>query len=111
MATKLRVAGPTLAKFDTRAVTPGPKVAASHTQSAAYREWAEKVIAHAGGQCEAVDLGERCTKARPLHRMFADHKIEVRDGGALYDPLNGRCLCGAHHSRKTARARADRRFA
>jgi hypothetical protein len=41
--------------------------------------------------------------------MFADHVVEVKDGGALYDVANGKCLCGSHHSAKTAQARAARR--
>jgi hypothetical protein len=50
----------------------------------------------------------RCIKAAPFHRMFADHRVEVRDGGPLLDLNNGQCLCGAHHTRKTTEARAKR---
>jgi hypothetical protein len=80
-------------------------------QTVAYREWRGVVIANAGGQCEATEAGPRCTKAQPRHRMFADHIVEVRDGGSLFDPGNGQCLCGSHHTAKTAAARAMRRFA
>jgi 5-methylcytosine-specific restriction enzyme A len=52
--------------------------------------------------------GYRCTKAQPEHRMFADHVIELRDGGAQFDPANGQCLCGPHHLMKTAQTRRDR---
>ncbi|OYW50928.1 MAG: hypothetical protein B7Z34_03715 [Novosphingobium sp. 12-62-10] len=52
---------------------------------------------------------KRCRKAAPDHRMFADHKVEIKDGGAPFDLDNGQCLCGQHHSLKTAQARAARR--
>jgi len=103
--------GPRVPSISTRTVAVMPKTADPLYQSAAYLIWREEVIDRAGGQCEAVDNGTRCRKARPRHRMFADHKHEVRDGGALFDPANGECLCGSHHSAKTARARAARRTA
>jgi nitrite reductase/ring-hydroxylating ferredoxin subunit len=40
--------------------------------------------------------------------MFADHIVEVKDGGAKFDLANGQCLCGSCHTRKTAAARAQR---
>jgi hypothetical protein len=42
--------------------------------------------------------------------MFADHIVELRDGGSRTDPLNGQCLCGKHHSLKTYRAKMERPF-
>ena len=75
-----------------------------------YRAWRESVIQRAGGRCEATTRdGRRCGRAQPRHRMFADHKHELRDGGALFDVDNGACLCGSHHTAKTAAARAARR--
>ena len=87
-----------------------PKTAAAIYQTAEYRQWREAVIARAGRRCEAVDGGKRCWKAEPRNRMFADHKREIRDGGAPFDLDNGQCLCGSHHTAKTAQARAARRF-
>jgi 5-methylcytosine-specific restriction protein A len=41
--------------------------------------------------------------------MFADHKKERQDApDAELDPANGWCLCGAHHSLKTAQEREKR---
>ena len=40
--------------------------------------------------------------------MFADHRVELRDGGAALDPDNGQCLCGSCHTRKTLAARSAR---
>jgi 5-methylcytosine-specific restriction protein A len=37
--------------------------------------------------------------------MYADHIIELRDGGHPFDPRNGQCLCAVHHEKKTFKAR------
>ena len=68
------------------------------------------VCNRAGWRCEWIDeRGQRCAKAAPRHRMFADHKKERRDApDAELDPTNGWCLCGAHHSLKTAHEREKR---
>ena len=91
-------------------VAPPPKVADKLYHTPQFKAWKAAVIARAGGRCEAVDPGvQRCHKAQPMHRMFADHIEEVRDGGAEFDLDNGQCLCGSHHTAKTAQARAARR--
>lgn len=76
--------------------------------STAYKQWRETVVARAGGRCEVVENGLRCSKAQPHHRMFADHIRELQDGGDPLDPANGMCLCGSHHTKKTAQTRANR---
>lgn len=98
-----------LASIGGRRVATPPKQAQSLYHSAPYRIWREAVIARAGRRCEEIVDGQRCRKGEPYHRMFADHKIEVRDGGDLFDVANGQCLCGAHHTAKTMRAKAARR--
>jgi hypothetical protein len=108
---KLSTLKPRLQSFDARRVQAPAKVAKSIYHTPEYLAWRGAVIARAGGQCEAIDKGRRCPKAQPRHRMFADHKHEITDGGARFDPAIGECLCGAHHTLKTARARATRRFA
>lgn len=96
--------------MDARRVLPPPKTAAPVYQTQEYHRWREAVIARAGGRCEATDgWGRRCRRAAPRFRMFADHVTEISDGGAPYDVLNGQCLCGSHHTAKTAQARAARR--
>jgi hypothetical protein len=42
------------------------------------------------------------------HNWAESCVVELRDGGSPTDPTNGVALCGACHSRKTARARAER---
>jgi hypothetical protein len=99
---------PTLRRFDARAVKPEPKTVDRFYETPAYKAWRTSVIARAGARCEWSEDGERCAKAAPQHRLFADHVREVRDGGAPLDLDNGQCLCGSHHTRKTAAARATR---
>lgn len=92
-----------------RTIKPLPKRADSIYQSPEHRAWRKGVIDRAGARCEAMDGGKRCRRAAPYHRMFADHIIEIKDGGPPFDLANGQCLCGKHHSAKTAAARAARR--
>ena len=88
-----------------------PKTVAPVYQTPEHRTWRDAVLKRAGSRCEARDdRGNRCTKAAPAHRMFADHIKELFDGGAKNDIQNGQCLCGSHHTAKTMQARAARRF-
>ena len=105
---RLRMLGDRIATADLRSARVPEKTAASIYHTPEYKQWRETIIANAGRRCEAVDQGVRCRKAEPLNRMFADHKTELQDGGAPFDPANGQCLCGAHHTLKTAAARAQR---
>ena len=99
----LRSLAPRVAPAPSR-LPSAPKEAAAHYQTPDHRAWAAEVIRRAGGRCQAPG----CTKGAPEHRLFADHIAELRDGGAPLDPTNGQALCGAHHSAKTAAARAAR---
>lgn len=99
------------ARADGRALKPEPKRTDPFYVSPEYRVWREAVVAKAGRRCEATDerTGQRCLKSEANgNRMFADHIRERSDGGDPLDPANGRCLCGSHHTFKTARARAHR---
>lgn len=53
--------------------------------------------------------GENC--GRSERRMFVDHIIEIKDGGAKLDPANVWTLCGSCHVKKTNRERDKRNFA
>lgn len=108
--TRLAQVGRRLASLDTRTVMPAPKTAQPLYDTSEHRAWRDAVIARAGARCEATTkTGDRCRKAAPAHRMFADHIRELADGGARLDLVNGQCLCGSHHAVKTARERAARR--
>lgn len=96
---------PRIKVLDARRVRPEPKRAESIYSTPEYRQWRAIVIARANGRCQ--DPACR-TPHRLPSRLFADHIVELRDGGAPFDPANGLARCGACHTRKTADARAKR---
>jgi 5-methylcytosine-specific restriction protein A len=102
----VRTLGPTTKKtLDNRVARTAGGLAKVHDYgSKAHRDWAEKVIELAGGQ-----MTGRCAECGETgHHLVADHKIEVRDGGAKYDLANGQALCWRCHTIKTNRAKALR---
>lgn len=106
--TRLRSLGPVVGAIDTRTTRLPPKPPKQTNPvylTDDYRAWRADVVARAGGRCEAVDHGHRCSRASPEHRMYADHIRELSDGGLLLDLNNGQCLCAVHHERKTFAAR------
>jgi 5-methylcytosine-specific restriction enzyme A len=106
---KLRTLSPLVQRIDTRVVPLPPKQADPIYATPEYRAWQAKIIARAGARCEAVDaFGLRCTKAKPEHRLFADHIVELKDNGQPFDLNNGMCLCYSHHTIKTLAMRARR---
>ena len=98
----IKMLKPLLATMDTRVVSPMPKVVADHYNTPEHRAWRAAVIARANGHCQ----GKGCTRTKI--RLFADHIVELRDGGAPLDLSNGQALCGSCHTAKTVRARAAR---
>jgi hypothetical protein len=118
MMPKLRSLPPLLAQADLRTVKPPPyernedyhnKRADPFYGSSEFRQWRATVVARAGNRCEAIDAyGHRCIKATPRYRMFADHIIEINDGGSQFDLANGQCLCFSHHEIKTIAAKKHR---
>ena len=106
MATKLRNIPPRLQSVETRTAIPAAKRADAELLTPEHRAWRLGVMQRAGWRCEAVDHGVRCDKRAPAHRLFADHVVERKDGGALDG--TGAALCGHHHALKTSAARAAR---
>jgi 5-methylcytosine-specific restriction enzyme A len=78
------------------------------TNSAEHIRWRDVVMQRAGWRCQAIENGQRCSRRSPPDRLFADHVVELSDGGAPLDPANGQALCGSHHTAKTGAARARR---
>jgi 5-methylcytosine-specific restriction enzyme A len=103
--TKLRRLGPVVRTIDTRTIRRPQKQKDAIYNTPQFRAWRAQVVARAHGRCEAEDDGQRCDKAQPAHRMYADHVVELKDGGSLLDLNNGQCLCAVHHERKTFLAR------
>lgn len=104
---RIKQIGSRIQIVDTRRVKLPAKVADRELLSPEHRAWRQAVLERAGYQCEAVDNGRRC-QVRAPSRLFADHVVERRDGGARLDVGNGQCLCGSHHTRKTVAARTSR---
>ena len=108
MPPKLRSLPSLVRTVDTRRVRLPPKQVAPIYTTPQYHAWRAAVVARAGGRCEAIDHGMRCTKAMPEHRMYADHIVELKDNGQPFDINNGMLLCGSHHNMKTNAARGKR---
>ena len=105
--TRLRTLPPRIGSLDTAIARTPKKLADAELLTPEHRAWRQAVMQRAGWRCEAVEAGHRCINRHPK-RMFADHVVERKDGGAALDPGNGQCLCGTHHALKTQRVRAER---
>ena len=102
--TRIPIAKPRIPVTDTRRVKPASQ-RTRYYQTQAHRDWADAVIARAGGKCQ----GARHEGPNPPNgRLYADHIIELKDGGAALDPANGQALCGACHQAKGAAERLKR---
>lgn len=91
-----------LQTVDLRRARPAEKTADPFYSTPDYRLWRTAVISRAHGRCEWVG----CTE--PSGRRYADHIVEIKDGGEPFDIANGQCLCHRHHAQKTAAERAKR---
>jgi len=70
-----------------------------------YAEWRRIVISRAHGRCQDPSCKH---PNRYGIRLFADHVIELKDGGAPFDPSNGLARCGSCHTIKTVAERSKR---
>lgn len=91
--------------IDTRSAVPPPKTAEPIYTTREYAEWRRIVISRAHGCCQ-----DPSCKYPNRHgiRLFADHVIELKDGGAPFDPSNGLARCGSCHTIKTVAERNKR---
>jgi 5-methylcytosine-specific restriction enzyme A len=102
---RLATLQPRVATLDTRSAKPPPKTAAPFYLSPEWRALMTEIIAERGRRCE----DKLCTKPhRTGIRVFGDHIVELKDGGAPLDKANIRLVCGSCHTRKTAAERAKR---
>lgn len=76
-----------------------PKQAESFYTSPEWRGLMRSIKAKRGNWCQVCGSGGR---------IYGDHIIELKDGGAKLDENNVRLLCHGCHQRKTAEARAAR---
>jgi 5-methylcytosine-specific restriction endonuclease McrA len=97
---RLRNVAPRVRLVSTSIAAVPEKQADPHYLTPEHRRWRELVIKLSGGRCRECKTSGR--------RLFADHIVELRDGGDPVDPFNGQALCGRCHSLKTSAARARR---
>lgn len=83
-------------------VTTQPKTVDPHYLTPEHEAWRKVVLRKARYRCEGLGCGASGVK------LYADHVVEIKDGGAPLDPANGQALCARCHARKTARERAYR---
>lgn len=102
MAPRIVTLRPKLKAAEFRTVLPPKKVKDAELSTEAHRKWRQEVLRRANFACQ------KCGADGRSNRLFADHIVERRDGGALTDPNNGMALCGSCHTKKTAAARARR---
>ncbi|WP_073051991.1 HNH endonuclease [Kaistia soli] len=105
---RLQTLKPAIATLDTRTAMPPPKVANPFYLSTAWRALVAEVTAERGPLCQ----DPLCKRAsRYASRVFADHVVELQDGGAPLDKGNILLRCGSCHTRKTLAVRAERQRA
>lgn len=105
---RLRSLGPAVRSLDTATARPAPKRADPFYLSPEWRSLVARLVRERGRRCEGPGCGRTHDAEGAPIRVFGDHVVELKDGGAPLDPANVRLLCGACHSAKTARARAAR---
>ncbi len=96
--------------LEQRTALPAPKTADPIYKDSRYLEFRSVVMRRAGYRCEVIEDGGRCWRRAPEYRMYADHIVELKDGGDPFNPANGMCRCASHHTQKTIEER-DKRFA
>lgn len=77
-----------------------PKVAQPFYQTAEWKQLVAGLIKQRGRRCE------ECGAAGC--RIYADHVVEIKDGGARLDGRNVKLLCATCHGQKTERRRRER---
>lgn len=102
----MRAAPQRLRARDSRHVRPPEKRVDPFLTSRQWRALVTELIGERGARCEDPDHDS--ARPREAGRIYGDHIIERRDGGALLDKANIMLRCAACHGRKTAAARASR---
>jgi 5-methylcytosine-specific restriction protein A len=90
--------------LEQRTALPPAKAVDPFYTSPEWRALMAEIIAERGRRCE----DPQCQRISAPTRVYGDHIVELRDGGAPLDKRNVLLRCGSCHTRKTAEARAIR---
>lgn len=105
---RLKLLSSPIRRLDTRIAKPAAKATDPFYLSAAWRKLVDRIVAQRGRRCE----DPACRSPwRTGIRVFADHIVELKDGGAPLDEGNILLRCGSCHTRKTAAERRRRQAA
>lgn len=102
----LKTLRPRLALIETRKLKPPDKVAESFYLSPEWRALIRHIIHVRGRRCE--DPNCKTPHRGVGQRIFGDHIVERKDGGAELDQRNVMLRCSPCHGRKTAAERGKR---
>ena len=101
----LRMLRPRLTVANTYHVALPPKKADAFYLSPEWRGLLASIIAKRGRRCEDPS----CPSPHPpIERIYGDHIVELKDGGAPLDERNILLRCAVAHGRKTAIERGKR---
>jgi 5-methylcytosine-specific restriction protein A len=101
----VRVASPRVTVRPTR-VQQRPRDNAPFYSTPEWRTLVAQIISRRGRRCEKCHRSQK-EDGSPV-RIFADHIVELNDGGAKLDPNNIQLLCGSCHTSKTMASRGER---
>ena len=91
---------PALTCLDVRTAQPAPKLAEDFYSSRPWRSLVAAVMQERGRTCEHCGTHEG--------RLYVDHIIELKDGGAPLNRANLQILCASCHGMKTQSVRRVR---
>jgi hypothetical protein len=106
MKVRLRTLGAKLKPSAQSKVRLPAKKAEGFYTSAEWRSLIDAIMRRRGKRCEDADHDP--ARPRTGIRVFGDHIIERKDGGAPLDPANVMLRCGSCHTRKAAEVRPVR---
>ena len=98
---------PRVGRFDTRRLKAARKPSSSIYYTKEWRALVGRLIAERGRRCQLCG-GPTAMIGKPV-RIYADHIVELEDGGDPFAKSNIQLLDGRCHTTKTAAARASRR--
>ena len=98
----LRALQPRVGLANLRTAALPPKVVDRFYSSPAWIALRDRVRREASGRCQVPGCG------RAERRMFVDHIVELKDGGAPLERSNTMLVCNSHHVLKSNVERAKR---